>query len=61
MKKISPKFFNYLLLIMLGLAFVFPLTHSTYEGMTSELEEDEEEEKVDQENFYPGRNKLRRI
>ena len=44
MKKISPKFFNYLLLIMLGLAFVFPLTHSTYEGMTSEVEEEEVDE-----------------
>lgn len=51
MKKFSPKFFNYLLLIMLGLAFVFPLTHSTYEGMCQEGENcEEEEEEVDEEN-----------
>jgi hypothetical protein len=48
MNKISPKFYNYLLLIMLGLAFVFPLTHSAYEGFQEgadgEEEEDDEEE-----------------
>ena len=54
MKKFSPKFFNYLLLIMLGLAFVFPLTHSTYEGMCKgencdEEEVDEEEVEVEDE------------
>lgn len=50
MQKFSPKFYSYLLLIMLGLAFIFPLTHSTYEGMKSNVDKPaEEEEEVDEE------------
>ena len=32
MAKVSTKFYSYLLLIMLGLAVIFPLTQATYEG-----------------------------
>jgi hypothetical protein len=38
MKKISSKFYIYLLFVMLGLAFVFPLVHSTYEGFLTKKE-----------------------
>jgi len=56
MQKFSPKFYNYLLLIMLGLAFIFPLTHSTYEGMKikEEVEEVDEGEEVDEEEQQEG-------
>jgi len=32
MKKLSPTFFIYFFILMMGLAFVFPLVHSAYEG-----------------------------
>ncbi len=57
MNKISPKFFTYLLFFMLGLAFIFPLTHSTYEGfkegkknMDEQDEEDVEDVEDDEED-----------
>lgn len=52
MNKISPKFYTYLLFIMLGLAFIFPLTHSTYEGFKEGNQNgeggEEEDEDVDE-------------
>ena len=32
MKKISPTFFIYFFILMIGMAFIFPLVHSAYEG-----------------------------
>jgi len=45
MAKLNTKFVNYFLFGMLVLAFIAPMTHSVYEGLTDErLEEGEEEE-----------------
>ena len=32
MKKLSPTFFIYFFILMMGMAFIFPLVHSAYEG-----------------------------
>jgi hypothetical protein len=52
MAKLSPRFVTYFIFASLALAFIFPITHSAYEGLAnkgkdeenSEPEEEEEEE-----------------
>ena len=43
MAKINTKFVNYFLFGMLLLAFIAPMTHSVYEGLTEEEEEAEKQ------------------
>ena len=48
MAKLSPRFVKYFIFVSLALAFIFPITHSAYEGLANKDEEnsDEEEEEV---------------
>jgi hypothetical protein len=57
MAKLSPRFVTYFIFASLALAFIFPITHSAYEGLankteeTSEPEPEEEEEEEVEEGF----------
>jgi hypothetical protein len=57
MAKLSPRFVTYFIFASLALAFIFPITHSAYEGfkdgeeddMEEDMEEDMEDEEEDKE------------
>jgi len=44
MAKLSPRFVKYFIFVSLALAFIFPITHSAYEGFKDNENSDEEEE-----------------
>ena len=46
MAKLSPKFVTYFIFASLALAFIFPITHSAYEGF-KDREEDAEDDAED--------------
>ncbi len=47
MSKLSPRFVKYFIFASLALAFIFPITHSAYEGLSNKEEEDYEDEEKD--------------
>lgn len=44
MAKLSPRFVTYFIFASLALAFIFPITHSAYEGLKNKENDDEENE-----------------
>jgi hypothetical protein len=56
MAKLSPRFVTYFIFASLALAFIFPITHSAYEGLANKNEEnsDPEEEEEEEEEVKEG-------
>jgi len=54
MAKLSPQFVKYFIFASLALAFIFPITHSAYEGLENKVddEEDEDEDYNEYDNEY---------
>ena len=56
MAKLSPKFLKYFFIALLTIAILFPLAHSSYEGMSDKKEksdsEDQEEETEEEGEEY---------
>ena len=48
MAKLSPRFVTYFIFALLALAFIFPLTHSAYEGLANKDEENSDVEDEDE-------------
>ena len=68
MAKLSPRFVTYFIFASLALAFIFPITHSAYEGFKDgeeDAEEDMEEEDMEEEDieegFKEGKKMLKKI
>ena len=63
MAKLSPRFVKYFIFVSLALAFIFPITHSAYEGMETKSKgkdnenSDEEEEEEEGEEIGKEGNK----
>jgi hypothetical protein len=54
MAKLSPRFVTYFIFALLALAFIFPLTHSAYEGLANKDEENSDVEDEDEEEVMEG-------
>ena len=62
MAKLSPRFVTYFIFASLALAFIFPITHSAYEGLANKGKDEEnsdEEEEIEEglENSMRPKNK----
>jgi hypothetical protein len=47
MAKLSPQFVKYFIFASLALAFIFPITHSAYEGLENKDDDDEDDDDED--------------
>ena len=54
MAKLSPRFVKYFIFVSLALAFIFPITHSAYEGLANKDEENSDEEDEEEEEVKEG-------
>jgi hypothetical protein len=54
MAKLSPRFVTYFIFASLALAFIFPITHSAYEGLKNKENDDEENEEDEESEVKEG-------
>ena len=54
MAKLSPRFVTYFIFASLALAFIFPITHSAYEGLANKDKENSDEEEEEEEEVKEG-------